>query len=145
MRPKKRVTDLSTSLSHLLRGTKRKTMMRLVESYSNKVFHPYAMDCYHYTLRTIIRTGTSSRIRLITMSLLTNRTSAHPTATLKIRSAENLSSRSKKIKHFICAFSFLLSDEIGNGSFGRVYQGFDNDHGVVMAVKQVPIMNLSST
>lgn len=132
MRLKKRVTDLSTRVSHLLRGTRRKTMMRLQQSYSN-------------TLRTIIRTGTSSRIRLITMSLLTNRTSAHLTATLKIRSAGNSSSRSKKIKHFICAFSFLLSDEIGNGSFGRVYQGFDNDHGVVMAVKQVPITNLSST
>jgi hypothetical protein len=42
-------------------------------------------------------------------------------------------------------YSFLLSDEIGNGSFGRVYQGFDNDHGLIMAVKQVPITNLSTT
>ena len=32
-------------------------------------------------------------------------------------------------------FSFLLSNEIGNGSFGRVYAGFDNDHGIVIAVK----------
>ena len=46
---------------------------------------------------------------------------------------------------YACFFSFLLSNEIGNGSFGRVYSGFDNDHGIVMAVKQVPIMNLSST
>jgi len=44
-----------------------------------------------------------------------------------------------------CIRNFLIANEIGNGSFGRVYQGFDNDHGLVIAVKQVPISNLSST
>jgi hypothetical protein len=79
------------------------------------------------------------------MRLLINHILVHQTAT-RTKLVENLSLKSNTIIKLIrCLFSFLLSNEIGNGSFGRVYSGFDNDHGIVMAVKQVPIMNLSST
>lgn len=45
---------------------------------------------------------------------------------------ENLELKSKLA---FLQFSFQISFEIGNGSFGRVFQGFDTDHGLVIAVK----------
>lgn len=34
---------------------------------------------------------------------------------------------------------------MGSGSFGTVYKGFDNDHGIVIAVKTVPISKFKNT
>eukprot|EP00347_Sterkiella_histriomuscorum_P011100 403373756 len=41
--------------------------------------------------------------------------------------------------------NFKKSDMLGTGSFGTVYKGFDNDHGLIIAVKTVPLSKFQNT
>jgi len=39
---------------------------------------------------------------------------------------------------------FRIDKQIGEGSFGRVYLGFDENNGLPVAIKQVPISSFGS-
>ena len=81
-----------------------------------------------------IMLSTSKMTREIGISSLSKWTIMRRNTNLKWKKIRENSLLRSKFRY--CLFSsFLLSNEIGNGSFGRVYQGFDNDHGIVIAVK----------